>query len=250
MKVQITPGAKCVLLRSKIEGNVLKLPPEQLPRDLYVEVNKVLDAGGGKWNRSQKGHVFPSEDRLRDLALQWQDGDEVVHVKKKTQAFYTPTELADELIHFAGVGSGHTVLEPSAGEGAIVERLVHFGCNVVAVEIDKVSASTLEKKFPALPVHNVDFLMLSNLPKFDAVVMNPPFTGGQDIEHVKHAMKFVKPGGVLVSITSPSWTTGTTKKQVEFRQRIEGRSQFRGIEAGAFKASGTNVRTIMVKIEC
>jgi hypothetical protein len=45
-----------------------------LSRDRYVEVNKILELSGGKWNRSKKGHVFESEEKakemLRDLAIQ------------------------------------------------------------------------------------------------------------------------------------------------------------------------------------
>ena len=40
--------------------------------------------------------------------------------------------------------------------------------------------------------------------EYDRIVMNPPFEAGQDIDHVRHAFQFLKDGGRLVSIMSPS----------------------------------------------
>src|SRR4051794_285291 len=42
--------------------------------------------------------------------------------------------------------------------------------------------------------------MREELGKFDRIVMNPPFDHGSDIEHIRHAMKYLKPGGRLVAI--------------------------------------------------
>ena len=36
-----------------------------LPRELYVQVNKALEAMGGKWNRKSKGHVFENDPRSK-----------------------------------------------------------------------------------------------------------------------------------------------------------------------------------------
>ena len=38
--------------------------------------------------------------------------------------------------------------------------------------------------------------------RFDRVVMNPPFCRGRDLDHVRHALRFVAPGGRLVAIMS------------------------------------------------
>ena len=51
-------------------------------------------------------------------------------------------------------------------------------------------------------VWHEDFL--SRLPhgSYDRVVMNPPFDLERDIDHVMHAMEFLKPDGLLVAIMS------------------------------------------------
>jgi hypothetical protein len=43
------------------DSNTLFLPPSQLERKLYSDVNKCLESIGGKWNRKAKGHVLQSE---------------------------------------------------------------------------------------------------------------------------------------------------------------------------------------------
>jgi selenocysteine lyase/cysteine desulfurase len=57
----------------------------------------------------------------------------------------------------------------------------------------------------------------------------------------------LKSGGRLVSITSVSWTTGTQKKQVAFREWLNNHGAVVFLnEAGAFKSSGTTVATATI----
>lgn len=49
------------------------------------------------------------------------------------------------------------------------------------------------------------------------VVMNPPFTRHQDIDHVRHAYDLLDAGGVLVAIMCESTFFRSDKKSVEFR---------------------------------
>ena len=46
-----------------------------------------------------------------------------------------------------------------------------------------------------------DFLECNDdLGTFDRIVMNPPFANADDIKHIMHALKMLKPGGRLVAI--------------------------------------------------
>ena len=71
--------------------------------------------------------------------------------------------------------------------------------------------------------------------------MNPPFTKGQDIKHVNHALQFLKPGGKLVAIMA-----GNDKSK--WFDSLEWCYEIEDVPAGAFKESGTNVATIIVTI--
>ena len=93
-----------------------------------------------------------------------------------------------------------TVLEPSAGTGALLEALgTHAG--VTVVEISHQLAEALRTRYPLCDVRCADFLALGDeLGPFDRIVMNPPFERGADIEHIRHAYAKLNPGGRLVAI--------------------------------------------------
>lgn len=76
--------------------------------------------------------------------------------------------------------------------------------------------------------------------------MNPPFQGGQDVRHVTHAWRFVKPGGVLVAIMWPTWRTANTAPAIAFRDLVAGAasSEVEDIEGDTFE--DTAVRTVML----
>jgi hypothetical protein len=60
----------------------------------------------------------------------------------------------------------------------------------------------------------------------------------------------VKPGGRLVAIMSPGWTFRTNRKSVEFKAFVdEFNSDIIFNEAGAFKESGTMIRTVTVVLD-
>jgi 16S rRNA G1207 methylase RsmC len=141
------------------------------------------------------------------------------------------------------------VLEPSAGEGAIAKVLRDEGANVDCVEIDPVRFEKLDAA--GFNVTKADFLKFSPDREYDFIVMNPPFAKYQDIDHVMHAIQFLKPGGRLVSVMSLGWTFHSTKKAQLFRD-LEEEFAFRDYEelpAGTFKSSGTNVSSTLVFLE-
>ena len=75
-----------ILAKCRTEGNVLFLPEGQLDRAVYNDVNKVLTALGGKWNRKEKGHVFDydPEEALETAIMT----GEVVDKKKHGDGVY------------------------------------------------------------------------------------------------------------------------------------------------------------------
>lgn len=57
---------------------------------------------------------------------------------------------------------------------------------------------------------------------YDRILMNPPFSDGRDIEHVRHAYGLLKPGGRLVAIMGESAFFNQNKRATEFREWLEG----------------------------
>ncbi|XVJ69965.1 MAG: PLxRFG domain-containing protein [Rhizobacter sp.] len=56
---------------------------------------------------------------------------------------------------------------------------------------------------------------------YDRILMNPPFSDGRDIQHVRHAYDLLKPGGRLVALMGESAFTNQNKRATEFREWLE-----------------------------
>lgn len=229
-----------VLQNCTVEGNVVKLPTVQLDRKLYQEVAKSLELIGGKWKGGKVfGFVFVTDptDLLEEIA-----NGEKRNLKKEFQFFATPEKLADKLVYFADLKQHDTILEPSAGQGAII-KAINKVCDVVpdCFELMDVNTIILNKSGLKFNLIGNDFLK-HNGKTYTKIIANPPFTKNQDIYHLKEMYNCLSRGGRLVCITSESWVNGIQKKQVEFKRWLdEIEAEVINIEKGSFKESGTDV---------
>lgn len=244
--MNIDPEVLEVLNNSRIIENKVFLPAT-LERKLYEKTNKVLNLAGGKWNKKEKAHVFSSDPREK-LGIALESG-KIADTKKEYQAFYTPKEVARELVDYADIRYGHDVLEPSCGEGAIAWEISITECkSLCCVEVNPEAAKLVEDTF-GIPVKVADFLTIEPKPAFDRIVMNPPFSRSQDVKHIMHAFKFLRPGGVLIAILSPSFEFRTDKIHVEFNELLKNHGEvLQDLPEGTFKESGTNIRTVVIKL--
>jgi hypothetical protein len=247
--IKIPEEALEVLRRSTITATTVELPPGQLDRKIYETVDKALRAAGGKWNRSKRVHIFDRDPR-EALGLTLATGTAVNHQQVK-QAFYTPDALADRLVEGLDIHPGNVILEPSCGDGALI-RAIHRRqpeALVDAIDTDDQALATIAAD-PRVRASVHDFLALPvPIVGFDFVVMNPPFTKGQDIAHVTHARRFLHQRGVLVAITGTGWRFAENAKAKAFRALLAKLDHdIEEIEAGAFKASGTTIPTLKLTI--
>lgn len=165
-------------------------------------------------------------------------------VAKDLQFYRTPANIADRLIERAGIRSGMRVLEPSCGDGALLDALRRYATKqriddlrATGIEVDPARAEATRAK--GFGVHLGNFLQIQPNPVFDVILMNPPFYGKHYQKHVEHARKFLKPGGRILAIlpitaatdhgfiTVPKW----------------GREVWEDLPVGSFSESGTNINT-------
>lgn len=238
-----------VLQAATAEGSRVILPPGRLARDLYVKVDEALKLAGGKWDRKAGAHIFKDEDGAAVLDSLLTAG-EILDRKTALQAFYTPASVAARAVEIADVQPNSTVLEPSAGAGALAIPARERGAAVFCVEMDPIAVGVLRER--GFPVCACDFMATDGQTwphDFDRVVMNPPFTRQQDARHVIHAARFLKPGGRLVAIMSPSAPVRTTGPGAEFLALVEAwGGTFEAVDAGAFKESGTSIATVILTL--
>lgn len=240
-----------VLRACRVEGLRVYLPSAQLERDLYRRVNDVLTAFGGEWKSGKvKAHVF-QEDPAPMLAVAIDTGE---FLKPSDVGFFqTPQREVDRVMALAKIEPGMSTMEPSAGRGAFaLAMLKAVGNNPDLVTVCELLPSNVRALQEAgfTKVIQGDFLALEPRPIFDRIVMNPPFNGGVDIDHVMHATKFLNPTGRLTAITSVGWASNSSRKAEEFRDFVQDVDAFTDeIERGAFKASGTDVPSKILSIE-
>jgi predicted RNA methylase len=244
-------------------GFIAALTTGQLPRDLYLEVDKALQAHGGKWTRKHGGHLFQVDptDVLDEIATL----GEYTNKCQDLGAFDTPPDLAAKVAHVAALEPGMSILEPSAGLGNLMSPIAALGLpglRVTAVELDPNRARALEQglngevlplkdRFQNPPLASLrvvcgDFLT-ADLPRgFDCIVMNPPFARQADIDHVTRALELLSPGGRLVAIMSAGVAFRTNRKTRAFLGLLDSCSRHvvSPNPPDSFKASGTCVNTV------
>ena len=260
MSTSMPDDVRDVLSRSTITATSVTLPPGQLDRKLYEAVNKALTALGGKWNRRQRAHLFTRDPRAA-LETAVDDAKMPVHQDKVMSFWRTPAKLAERLWMAVNdvVPAQGRVLEPSAGDGAIAERIQYFRRDVDlwCVEPDEYRARALrcaafqhvfEQTFE-------DFAADAERrgEEFDAVVMNPPFTTADDrlayVDHVTLAWSLLKPGGRLAAIVPASFATRQDRRVRLMREHVvEFGGWWEELEDGAFTESGTGVRTLLLVV--
>lgn len=251
MPTTLTPVVRAELEAANITGTNLKLTRNIPDRKLYEQVDKIIKQAGGKWNRGLQAHVFPSDPRER-LGLVLKTGKSV-SIQPENQAFYSPPELAARMVGLVGV-KGLCVLEPSAGRGALIRAAMEAGArNIEGVEKDEETFSLLGKGILRVSpcqvtIHNEDFLVMKETPIFDRVLMNPPFTKNQDIAHVIHASKFLRPGGALISVMAGNTQREKFEKMIaDFQDEFD--SEVIRLPINSFRTSGTSVNTILLRLE-
>jgi len=245
--MNIEPAILKIIEQGKTEDSLFFLPDQQLDRKTYLNVNKVLECLGGKWNRKFKAHIFESDisGAIDDVLLTGQ----VINKKQEFQFFETPPDVVSQLIKLAEVKLGHKCLEPSAGQGNIAESLRKIaGENMVAcVELMPENVVVLMNK--GFHVHGGDFLQYVPDTKYERIVMNPPFTRQQDIIHVEKALSCLSDNGILVTVMSNGVTFRHDNRTLGFWKNIKNyKYEIIELPAGAFKVAGTGVNTIILKI--
>lgn len=239
------------ILLMTVNGNRLELPTQQIHN--YPEVKKALVKAGGKYVKN--GFNFPTDaQEIKDRLC----GGEAIDDKKKFQFFPTPQGLAQRMVEMADIKSDDLVLEPSAGTGAIAKEMLKKDLNqLTLIELNPVMAANLSKEYSnpqyedLVQVFEEDFLAYDTDYYFDKIIANPPFTKGQDVDHIMKMYEYLMPGtGVMVVLSSASWTFRKEKKYSDFKQFIEDvGAEVEELPEGTFKESGTNIRTMLIRIQ-
>lgn len=253
------------------EGDPALVMPMTKDRKLYEKTAKVLTALGGKWSRKHAATIFTEDEDAETAVREACESGVYVDSKQLFQFFETPESVSnlmlEELCFKPGIK--YTVLEPSAGHGALICAVASVcvtdgpDIELTAVELDPKkegrlkemvgSDSQVTKRLVIGDFTSMNPAGVESLGLFDRIIMNPPFTRGQDMRHTRHAFNFLKPGGVMVAILSPAFEYRSDNDSKLFRDWLALRQSadyatWVPLPDGSFKSAGTNVRTVMLTI--
>ena len=197
--------------------------------------------------KSSKGVKTPTERKLDELRFKIKQA-----ARSFNDFFPTPTDVVNRVMELADIRPGMKTLEPNAGMGHMAEKLQQAAGKAY---VDLVEMSGQLVDYLTTAGHSVkqsDFLKFGETDTYERIVMNPPFSKDQDIDHVMHAYDLLKPGGKLTAIMSNMAGLRSNSKNRAFSEWLdEVGAHVEDVEAGAFKSSfnPTSVNTKIVVIE-
>lgn len=163
----------------------------------------------------------------------------------------TSRVVANKLIELAKLTSFLKVLEPSAGEGAIVDAIMEKYPNIYpaidCVEVNEAKCNILiEKGYNA---YHEDFLNFKPFILYDRIIACPPFKNNVDLLHIMKMYDHLHWGGFLVSLTSPLWIVNNEHHQVFFRNWLADKKYaMQMLPDNSFMEKGKSVPTMIIKI--
>ena len=118
--------------------------------------------------------------------------------------------------------SSWTVLEPSAGDGALLRALEQYvpRQQMWSIDIDPRNVELLQSQ--GYQADCMDFLELQPTGRLDLVIMNPPYEDGQAEVHIIHALNFAPRVVALAPMTTLEGVTRSTRlwSHVELQRMV------------------------------
>jgi hypothetical protein len=204
--------------------------------------------------KAEHFHDNGAPDPLEFFSLENAKG---VNSKKDFAFFPTPRNVARQMVELADYPidpepylTPLETLEPSAGEGALLEFIPQAEGNV-AIEFNHHRANELREVFAGTTISEDDFLKWdqNSCIKFDRVLMNPPFNDRDEAYHLVKAFKHLREGGILVCILPTGWfTREDLKSQVmrSFLTKYEHKAPIT-LPGGTFAGTSVETRIVILK---
>lgn len=185
-----------VVLRDLADARVYEHTDLGFYKEIDPETKNVLCMLEGRQVvKSRWAFDYPIEEVVNEILRTG-----TIPEKKSHQFYQTPESLAEYVVDLAEIDEAHQVLEPSAGFGAIATKLPKE--NTLCIDINSLHCKILQKK--GYKTLHQDFLTAELPHSFDRIVLNPPYTKGQALQHLKKAHSVLKEGGKLVAILPAS----------------------------------------------
>lgn len=218
------------------------LPPQreqmEVPAELWATFKALLIDNHGKWVGGNKQHfIFPFP--VAGLLSDFQSGLRP-SFKKDYHYFPTPPDIVDFMFNIEMPLYDGRFLEPSAGQGAIIEQLNAMGARHHNQTWDCCEIHPLNRQKLADKGFNLigsDFMQMTVSPDYDAIYANPPFK--DIVAHIRKMPNHLVKNGSIICVIPTNFPEKVIAELAPLFTDINTYA----VPAGAFKASGTMVGT-------
>jgi predicted RNA methylase len=218
-------------------------------KKLGLDDNNVLFAAIQELNKAKERARGLQSETKGNIDFELQELRQDKWAKKELDYYPTNDRIAKEMAEMAEIEAGSRVLEPSAGDGALIKAVRQYEPSAVieAVEIQSKLQEYLKKN--GFNVVASDFETFNPSYKYDAIVMNPPFSKRQDAKQVLKAYSLLKPGGKLVAIVGEGSMFASDKNAKALQDLFTTAGIYERKLIGEFKEMGTSVNTRLLVLE-
>lgn len=133
-------------------------------------------------------------------------------VRRESDFYATPLETVYSFLDaYDGIKPSDSILEPSAGDGAIIKALRNRGYrnHIDAVEL------RAEERYALLGcadrVRIGDFLKMDKLDFYDVIIGNPPYS--MALEFIEKSLEIIRPGGRVIMLLRTNFLESKTRFQ-------------------------------------
>ena len=227
---------------------ILLLSLTELTDELYDKMKPLIEEMGGHWRKKYQGFLFSKEP----LRMEYSE-------KRESEQFYpTPDFIAKRVVALAGLMDYDAdeipvILEPSAGTGSLLDQIpcdLNYLEYVVEPMMENIEILMSNNHVVEAKTFERFYKEYKNEEKrITHVIMNPPFSNGRDMKHVKMAYDLLKPGGTLVSVFPENRLYYKDNESVKFQKWLkENNAYIEDVPYGSFQEVGTMVDTVLIKI--
>jgi hypothetical protein len=160
------------------------------------------DGKGGKARDRATAKLLTEWDRAKSFYYGQLKRNSSSKAQEGKDYFATPEPVGLKMVEWADIRPGESVLEPSAGHGAIARWFpIQSAKTIVEPETPLIGRARLAVDGPAKFVQS-KFEDLHLVNKYDTIVMNPPFGkgGSMSTPHLAKAYKHLNEGGRIVAL--------------------------------------------------
>jgi len=217
-----------------------------------VPQNKDEGKGGKAYDRADTAPETTDYERAKAMYFTTLKNRSKRSQREGNDYYATPEPIGLKMVEFADVTSGESILEPSAGHGAI-SRWFTESANRTIIELSSNLASQAALNSPGAKMVQGMFEDFNTVNKFNGITMNPPFGSGGSLAfaHLQKATQHLRNGGRIVAILPRG---GKADERYQAFQEDEANANIYvaaeiDLPGVTFERAGTGVNTRLVVFE-